>query len=255
MSEPHDPFEQWLLDNQPEPIAAPPGTYQQLHRRARRIRTTRAAGSAALTVLGVAAVAGGLHLITPAARQSTAPGLLVEVSTPATGDRLPTPTTPDASAKVRGSAPAAQQSQTRGVLPNRCSAAQLRITVERGDADAGHTGLSLRLTNTSAAACGIFGYPGVSFVDQTGQQINDPARRAPDGRPAILQLAPGGSATAALHVTVVANYPADACGAVTAAGVRVYPPDDTESIVVATPVRVCSNPGVGVAQIQPVQPG
>jgi hypothetical protein len=133
--------------------------------------------------------------------------------------------------------------------------AQLTVTVAPGANAAGHVGLLLLFTNTSATACVISGYPGVSFVTgPSGTQIGDPAERV--GNPGgPVTLAPQGRAHANLLLSQVGNYAADGCKPVPAAGLRVYPPDETTALYVASTRQVCSATGIGFAQIYPIEPG
>jgi len=139
----------------------------------------------------------------------------------------------------------------------RCHTGQLRVSVAPGDNAAGHLGLRVVFTNTASHRCTMYGYPGVSFLTGAhGRQINVPAERsAAQGAPKLVALAPGGRAHAALLLVNTATFAADTCEPVQAAGVRIYPPDETASVFAAYPVMVCSVNGVGTAQIYPVVSG
>jgi hypothetical protein len=101
----------------------------------------------------------------------------------------------------------------------------------------------------------MYGHPGVSFVTgASGSEINDPAQWA-SGPVATVAVAPGQAAHADLLLTQVANFPASACHPISAAGIRVYPPDETAAVFVASPQQVCSVRGTGVAQVYPIQAG
>jgi hypothetical protein len=167
---------------------------------------------------------------------------------------------PTASAQPSGSgstgvSPSPASSQTAHVAGARCVTAQLEVTVAPGTNAAGHIGLLLLFTNTSATACTMSGYPGVSFVTgPSGTQIGDAAERV-GGPAAPVSLAPQGKARANLLLRQVGNYSADACRPTQAAGMRVYPPDETTAIYVTSARQVCSVPGTGFAQIYPVEAG
>jgi hypothetical protein len=134
-------------------------------------------------------------------------------------------------------------------------AAQLTVAVAPGANAAGHLGLRVLFTNTGAVACTMAGYPGVSFVTgPSGTQIGDPAERV--GTPGgAVTIAPQGVAHANLLLSQVANYSADGCRPVPAAGLRVYPPDETTALYVASARQVCSATGIGFAQVYPVEAG
>jgi hypothetical protein len=115
------------------------------------------------------------------------------------------------------------------------------------------------LKNTSTRACSLFGYPGVSFVDARGTQIGAPAPRASSAAspgPALVTLAPGATASALLayHDVYVATFPG--CAGTTAAGIKVYPPNQTAAVVVPTTMMVCANPAAtGTAEVSAVTAG
>jgi hypothetical protein len=140
---------------------------------------------------------------------------------------------------------------------SRCHTGDLEISVVPGDNAAGHSGLRVVFVNTLPVRCTMFGYPGLSFLSApSGSEINLPAERsAAQGGPKLVHLPPGGTAHADLLLTNTANFAADTCKPQQAAGVRVYPPDETASAFAAYPVTVCSVDGVGVAEVYPVQSG
>jgi hypothetical protein len=169
---------------------------------------------------------------------------------------------PTASAQPSGSGtattappPATPSRSAQAAAGARCTTAQLSLAVTPGASAAGHVGLQLLFTNTSASACTMSGYPGVSFVTgPSGTQIGDAAQRV-GGPVEAVSLAPQGRAHANLLLGQVGNYPADACRPTQAAGLRVYPPDETTALYVASARQVCAAPGTGFAQIYPVQAG
>jgi hypothetical protein len=111
---------------------------------------------------------------------------------------------------------------------------------------------TLVLTNASDQECRVDGFPGVSFVDAAGTQIGAPADR--DGSAStVVSLAPGASAAATLRQTNAQNYGAD-CGLTTAAGLRVYPPGDTDSLVLPQEIPACSAASVVLMTIGTLQP-
>lgn len=158
------------------------------------------------------------------------------------------------SAQASIAAPASRSATTQPPVSTRCATGQLRVSVTPGDHAAGHQSLLIVFTNISARSCTMYGYPGVSFVTgSSGKQINDPARRT-GGPPSMVKLAPSGKATAALLMVNIGNYATESCKPVQAAGLRIYPPDETAALFAASIQQVCSVNGTGVAQIYPVQP-
>jgi hypothetical protein len=102
---------------------------------------------------------------------------------------------------------------------------------------------NLELTNLSGHACTLLGYPGVSAVNLGGQQIGSAASRDNVAKPGTVKLANGASAIAVLRIVDVDNFPPSVCHKVTAAGLRVYPPDQKKSELVPFPFEACSRTG------------
>jgi Protein of unknown function (DUF4232) len=141
-----------------------------------------------------------------------------------------------------------------------CQTRGLRITVDDGQADgaAGSTYYPLDFTNTSAATCALYGYPGVSLVAAAaadGAQIGAAAARNPEFGPAEVRLEPGGEAHAWLQVAAAGNYPASTCQPATAHGLRVYPPGQTEAGYVRQDFPACAGDGAQLLTIMPVRSG
>ncbi len=112
----------------------------------------------------------------------------------------------------------------------------------------------LEMTNLSGRRCSLAGYPGVSAVGLSGHQLGSAARRNPQHAPTTVTLADGATAVAVLQVVDVGNYPPSRCGPVTAAGLRVYPPNDTGAKIVPYPFRACSLVGETFLAVEAVQP-
>lgn len=158
---------------------------------------------------------------------------------------------PSTSASPTADAPAPPSEPAAG---GTCTAAQLTgsIADQPGGGAAGSVYRTLALTNASDQECTLDGFPGVSFVDAAGAQIGAPADR--DGSASILvSLAPGASTTTTLRQTNAQNYGAD-CGLTTAAGLRVYPPGATDSLVLPQQVSACSAASVVLMTVGTLQP-
>jgi hypothetical protein len=112
----------------------------------------------------------------------------------------------------------------------------------QGDATAGSVYYKLKFTNQSGSRCTLSGYPGVSAVGLTGHQLGSPAGRNPSTAH-VISLAPGATANAVLRIAVAGNYPEATCHRVDAAGLRVYPPNQTTSKLVPLPFEACSRSG------------
>jgi Protein of unknown function (DUF4232) len=141
-----------------------------------------------------------------------------------------------------------------------CRTSGLRISVDNGQADgaAGSTYYPLDFTNTAAAECELNGYPGVSFVtdpDGGAAQIGAAAVRNPEFGPVRYWLKPGGEAHAWLQVGTSGNFPASTCQPVTAHGLRVYPPGETEAGYVRQDFPACAGDGAQLLTVMPVRGG
>ena len=112
----------------------------------------------------------------------------------------------------------------------------------QGNAAAGSVFYKLEFTNQSGRRCVLRGYPGVSAVDLKGRQLGRAASRTPSPVHTI-SLAAGATASAAARIVVAANFPASACHRVAAAGLRVFPPNQTAAKVVPFPFEACSRSG------------
>ncbi|MGH3470351.1 MAG: DUF4232 domain-containing protein, partial [Thermocrispum sp.] len=112
-------------------------------------------------------------------------------------------------------------------------------------------------TNKSGSACVIQGFPGVSFVaGNDGHQVGAAAYRdGAKGSPVTLK--PGATAYAAVGFTQVRNFdPAD-CKPTPVRGLRVYPPQETESMFLRNSGTGCANADLGDNQlkVQTIRPG
>jgi hypothetical protein len=120
-----------------------------------------------------------------------------------------------------------------------CQTAGLVIWLANGSAAAGTFYYDLNFTNLSGHACTLRGHPGVSAVNLGGGQLGKPAAW-PSATPRTVTLANGATATAVLAITDVGVFPAGACHQVTAAGLRVYPPNQFASKLVPYPFGACT---------------
>ena len=117
-----------------------------------------------------------------------------------------------------------------------------------GDGTAGAVFYQLEFSNTGAATCTLFGFPGVSAVRPNGHQVGLAASRT--GFHGLVTLMPGETGHAVLEVTdagAVCAHP------VKAAGLRVYPPGQTEAQPAQLAIQVCANRGT--LQVRAVHAG
>jgi hypothetical protein len=114
----------------------------------------------------------------------------------------------------------------------------------QGNGYAGGVGYTLNFTNLSGRRCNLRGYPGVSATSLSGGQLGTSAGWG-SARPRTVILASGATATALLQIADVHNFnkPNQPCSPVTAAGLRVYPPNQLTSKVIPFPFGACSRSG------------
>lgn len=180
--------------------------------------------------------------------QTTPPGGTGSASPDATSAAPTTPAPPSSAGT-----PGASGTPAPGT-PSRCKAAGLSAATDAsGGGAAGSVYMKLNLTNTGSEPCILQGFAGVSLAaDGAGAPIGAPAARDDTTAPADVLLAPGQTGSAVLRYTQAGNY--QDCAMVDAAGYRIYPPEDTESLFLAQPTRACGNAGITLLTIGPFQP-
>ena len=141
-----------------------------------------------------------------------------------------------------------------------CQPASLQVTVDASQAGgaAGSTYYPVDFTNTSSSPCGLYGYPGISFVtagNSGGSQIGAAAQRNPGFGKVTVRLAAGGMAHAWLQVAEAGNYPASACQPVTAHWLRVFAPGETQALYVNHAFDACSSASAPLLTVMPIRPG
>jgi hypothetical protein len=140
-----------------------------------------------------------------------------------------------------------------------CSASDLGVwlAVSQGNGAAGTIYYPLEFTNLSGHTCYLYGYPGVSALGRTGQQLGSPAGWGSRSGARVVNLKPGATAHTVLayHDAVVTTEPG--CDPVnTAANLRVYPPGQRSATDAAFSFEACSHAGpVWMSITEPVIPG
>ncbi len=133
-----------------------------------------------------------------------------------------------------------------------CNADELSLTtaVADGGGAAGTIYYSIVLTNKGSRSCDLGGYPGVSLVNDNGNQIGSPADRVTGQPEALVTLAPGAKAQAVIGVPQSNNFPAGQCKE-GATKLRVYPPSDTGYLSGLSEIKSWC-PGFNVAPVKAV---
>jgi hypothetical protein len=204
---------------------------------------SRAAGTAVIAV-AITALATGCH----------------SGSTSAGGSPSSSRSAAAASSSPAGAAGSGSQARRGAAALTTCGTGVLRMSVDisKAGAAAGSTYYPIEFANTSARACVLAGYPGVSFVTsatRSGQQIGAAATRNPAYRAVTVRLAPGGYAHAWLQIAQAANYPESSCHPATARGLRVYPPDETTPGYVLQDFAACAAQAAQLLTVMPLRSG
>jgi hypothetical protein len=144
---------------------------------------------------------------------------------------------------VLGTAVSASGARPVTATATNCRTSGLVVWLDtRGNAAAGSVYYTLKFTNQSGLRCALTGYPGVSAVDLRGHRLGSAASRDPSSAHSV-SLPNGTTASAQLRIVQAANYPRSTCHPAAAAGLRVFPPNQTASKVVPFPFQACSRTG------------
>jgi hypothetical protein len=161
-------------------------------------------------------------------------------------------------ASVATAAASSGSSGTAGLAACRSASLRVTVNVRQAGGAAGSTYYPVDFTNTSGSACGMYGYPGLSFVtaaSRAGRQIGAAAQRNPQFGTKAVRLAADGVAHAWLQVAQAGNYPASACQPVTAHWLRVYAPGETVASYVNESFDACASANAPLLTVMPVRAG
>jgi hypothetical protein len=132
-----------------------------------------------------------------------------------------------------------------------------------GVGSAGRMTYQLNFTNLSPHVCTLFGYPGVSGIDQAGHQLGFAARWDTSKASATIILTSADSAqglsavsdtnTATAVLETIDTGALGNCHHETAAGFRIYAPDQTKSSTIAFPFVACSKRGPVYLYVESIQ--
>jgi len=141
------------------------------------------------------------------------------------------------------------------------------LDVPAGNHFAGGAYYYLEFTNLSGHACVLRGSPGVSAVSLSGHQLGSPASGDYSGSAPAVMLATGATATAKLQIEDPGDFgnrcllagpppgPGRPGQLPTAAGLRVYPPNQFSAKVIPYPFAACAHTGTVWISVGPVTPG
>jgi hypothetical protein len=151
-------------------------------------------------------------------------------------------------------APGSPASQASPAAVRLCQTPGLVIWLDTSGAGTlGSVFYRLEFTNLSGHRCTLNGFPFLAAVDLPGHQVGRRASFDHSTAPHLITLGLGKTATAVLQVVDAGNFPPTACHPVTAAGLRVYPPNQTRSKIVPFPFAACSTTGPHILSVGPVR--
>lgn len=148
------------------------------------------------------------------------------------------------------SRPAHEQAPPKVITETTCNADELTLSLTDGDGGgAGTLNQVIVLTNISKRTCILGGFPGVSLVNDNGNQIGTPATRAKNYTEKKLTLNPEGKAKATVSFQDQGNFDDGTCKT-GATKLRVYPPNDTGYLSIASPMITAWCPGFEISPVQ-----
>lgn len=151
---------------------------------------------------------------------------------------------------TNNSRPAHELTPPKTETSTTCNADELTLTLASGDGGgAGTTNQMIVLTNSGKRTCTLAGFPGVSLVNDNGNQVGSPAERAKNYTEKTITLAPTKQAKATLSFEDPGNFNAGECKT-GATKLRVYPPNDTGYLSIASTMVTAWCPGFDISPVQ-----
>jgi Protein of unknown function (DUF4232) len=129
--------------------------------------------------------------------------------------------------------------------------------VGNGEGAAGSTYSTIDFTNQGTTTCTLYGYPGVSLAAGTpAAQVGAAATRSSTtGSPAVVKLTPGETGNAQLRVVQALNYPSSTCSPSNTTYLQVFPPNETQPVLLSFKSMGCTKASVKLLTIGAVQAG
>ncbi len=141
-------------------------------------------------------------------------------------------------------APAGAATPASSATTPACQTAGIVVWIDtQGNGTAGTIFYTLNFTNLSGHPCLLRGFPGVSAVNLHGQTLGRAARRDPGQTVRTVTLTNGHTAHAVLGIVDIGALSPSACPPTTAAGLRVFPPNQRASKVIPFPFPACGRAG------------
>jgi hypothetical protein len=133
-----------------------------------------------------------------------------------------------------------------------CTTSSLKVSLGAANATAGTTFYPLKFVNTGKTSCTLTGYPGVSAVTSSGTQIGNSASRV-SSKFRTVTVAPGKQQSASVGIVDTGNFSATSCKPVTAAGLKIIPPNQGTSITIKKKFSTCSSTASTSLTVRPIK--
>jgi uncharacterized protein DUF4232 len=132
-----------------------------------------------------------------------------------------------------------------------CVTSALKVSLGSANGAAGTVFYPLKFVNTSKLGCTLRGYPGVTAVTGSGKQIGGPAAQIPSTYKTVTLL-PGQTQSAVIGIVETGNFSPSQCAPVTAAGLKVFPPNQSRAVTIKKTFSTCSSTAVVSLTVRPV---
>jgi Protein of unknown function (DUF4232) len=136
-------------------------------------------------------------------------------------------------------------------LPS-CTTSALKVSLGPANGTAGTTFYPLKFVNQGTTTCTLRGYPGVSAVTSSGKQIGKSASRI-SSKFSTVTLAPGKQQSSSVGIVDTGNFSAASCKPVTAAGLRIFPPNQSRAVTLKKKFSTCSSMASTSLEVSPVK--
>ncbi len=139
-----------------------------------------------------------------------------------------------------------------GSATGACKTSALKVSLGRANATAGTTFYPLKFVNKSKTSCTLRGYPGVSAVNKSGKQIGNAAKRI-TSKFRTLTVKPGKQQSSSIGIVDTGNFTSARCKPVTAAGLKVFPPNAATAVTLKKKFKTCSSKSSTSLQVKAVK--
>ena len=132
-----------------------------------------------------------------------------------------------------------------------CATSALNVSLGQANGAAGTVFYPLKFVNKSKVGCTLRGYPGVSAVTRSGKQIGRPASRISTSYKTVTLL-PGKAQSAVVGIVETGNFSPSQCAPVRAAGLKVFPPNQSKAVTIKKTFSTCSSTTVISLTVRPI---